>query len=267
MPNSTDSITSKPAFMATVVLTVMLGMQLVRSLLPYFQSLLIERLGWGTIQVGVFALVIFLFAFLAGPLNRFFGGGLMILVTGFTVGLSRLAAQLWTGDPIGQMIFTMAGAIAFLLFLPTVVGFAAGATSKSGAHLAVGMLTGLALDLALNGAFLTYDLYWQRGLWPTLIVVLLVLAQWGSVFSLLRQESTTKIADTQFSKALSWAVIGPFLFLQLLIFSNIAWATTSTGWPFPVAFFFHGRQVGPSWAPCPARPRGLAAWVADGAVG
>ena len=238
MANSTDSAISKPTTILTVVLTTMLGMQLLRGMLPYLQPLLGERLGWGTISIGLFALAIFLCAFLAWPLNRFFGSGLVILITGFAIGLSRLAAQLWTGDPIGQMIFTISGAIAFLIFLPTTVGVAVGSTSKTGAHLAIGILAGMALDLALNGAFFTYDLIWQSGLWPTLIVVLLVLAQWWSVFTLLRQESQTEAADTGFARALSWSIIGPFLFLELLIFSNLAWAATSTGWSFAAAFFW-----------------------------
>lgn len=238
MARSADSTGLKPATILTVVLTTLLGMQLIRSLLPFFQPLLGERLGWSTVNVGLFALIIFLCAFLAGPLNRFFGSGLIILVTGFTIGLSRLAAQLWTGDPIGKMIFSITGVIAFIIFLPTTVGLAAGSTSRKGATLAMGILSGLALDLALNGAFFTYDLVWQHGLWPTLIVLLLVLAQWWSVFRLLGQESQSEAKDTRFSQAFSWMTIGPFLFLQLLIFSNIAWATTSTGWSFTAAFFW-----------------------------
>ena len=238
MARSGSSENAQPAYLLSIILTTMLGIQLLRSLLPYFQSLLIERLAWGTIQVGLFALAVFLLAFLAGPLNRFFGGSLMVLITGFMIGLSRLAAQLWSGDPIGKMIFTLTGVVAFILFLPTAVGFVVGSKSKSGANLALGLLAGLALDLALNGLFYTYDLIWQRGLWPTVIVVLLVISQWWAVFSLLRQETQANTADTSFGQALSWSIIGPFLFLQLLVFSNIAWANTSTGWPFPAAFFW-----------------------------
>lgn len=238
MARSADSTDLRPATILTVVLTTLLGMQLIRSLLPFFQPLLGERLGWSTVNVGLFALLIFLCAFLAGPLDRFFGGGLMILVTGFAIGLSRLAAQLWTGDPIGKMIFSITGVIAFIIFLPTAVGLAARSTSKMGATLAIGILGGLALDLALNGAFYTYDLVWQHGLWSTLIVVLLVAAQWWSVFRLLGQELQSEVKDTKFSQALSWMTVGPFLFLQLLIFGNIAWATTSSGWSFSAAFFW-----------------------------
>ena len=233
-----NSSNNQLAAVLASILTTLLGVQLVRSLLPFFQSLLIERLGWDTIQVGILALAVFSCAFLAGPLNRFFSGGLIIIITSFVIGLSRLAAQLWTGDPIGKMIFTLTGSIALILFLPTAVGFAVGSTRKTGTTLALSLLTSLALDVALNGMFFTYDLIWQKGLWPTLIVLLLVFAQWWTIFNLIRQEPEGISADAQFSIALSWTIIGPFLFLQMLVFSNISWATTSTGWSFPAAFLW-----------------------------
>ena len=238
MSKSENSKNNQPAAVLAIILTTILGIQLTRSLLPYFQGLMIERLGWNTIQVGIFALAVFSCAFLASPLNRFFSSGLIIVITSFAIGLSRLAAQLWTGDPIGKMLFTLTGSIAFILFLPSAVGFAVGSTSKIGAMLALSLLAGLALDLALNGMFFTYDLIWQKGMWPTLIVLLLVFAQWWTIFNLIRQEPEGVSADAQFSKALSWTIIGPFLFLQMLVFSNIGWATTSTGWSFPIAFLW-----------------------------
>jgi endonuclease/exonuclease/phosphatase family metal-dependent hydrolase len=238
MARSEQQPASRPEFILAVVLTTILGMQFLRGLLPYPQSLLIERLHWGTINAGLFALVIFLCSFLAGPLNRFFGSGLIILVTGFSIGLSRLGAQLWAGDPIGKMIFTATGVIAFIIFMPTAVGVAVGTSRRAGTYLAYGILAGLALDLALNGAFYSYDLIWQRTMLALAIVVFLVLLQWWSLFRLLRLDSQAGSADTRFGRALSWAIIGPFLFLQLLIFSNIAWAATSTGWSLPAVFFW-----------------------------
>lgn len=235
---SSQSAVSQPVFGAAIILTTMLGMQLIRGLLPYLQPLLGERLGWGTINVGLFALAVFLCAFLAGPLNRFLGSGLLILICGFAIGLSRLAAQLWTGDPLLDMIYATTGVIAFILFLPTAVGLVTGSQNRGSLTLAIGILAGLAFDLALNGAFFSYDLFWQNGLWPTVIVVLLVLAQWWLLFRLLRLATGSEPADTRFSAALSWSLIGPFLFLQLLIFSNLGWATTSTGYSFTAAFFW-----------------------------
>ncbi len=216
----------------------MLGMQLLRSLLTYFRPLLGERLGWTTIYVGLFALLIFLSALLAGPLNRFFGGDLLILITGFVVGSSRLAAQFWTADPIGDLIYAIAGVCAFNIFLPTAVGITMNAGSQRSASLALVILTGIAFDLVLNGVFITYDLIWQTGIWPELIVLILIVVQWVSLFLLLRQEKGMVVADVRFAQAFTWSLIGPFLFLQLLIFTNIAWTTTTTSWSFPAAFFW-----------------------------
>ena len=39
-----------------------------------------------------------------------------------------------------------------------------------------------------------------------------------------------------FKQALPWASIGPFIFLQLLLFINIAQISASTGWTLPLAF-------------------------------
>ena len=237
MKQPVKSQEAQRAYVMMVVLTTLLGMQLLRSLLPYLRPLLGERLGWSTINSALFALALFALAFLAGPLNRWLGSGLMILITGFVIGLSRIAAQLWSGDPIVKLIFTMTGVIAFLLFLPTAAGVAAG-TSRKASTLALGMLAGLALDLALNGAFYSYDLIWQRGIWPTLIILFLVLGQWWTLFLLLRHSGEGSARDAPFARAIAWALIGPFLFLQLLQFANIGWATTSSGWPFLLALFW-----------------------------
>lgn len=199
----TTSAISKPGFSAAIILTTILGVQLIRGLLPYLQPLLGERLGWGTVNVGLFALAVFLCAFLAGPLNRFLGSGLLILICGLVIGLSRLAAQFWTGEPILDMIYATTGVIAFVLFLPTAVGLVIGSQSRESPVLAVAILAGLALDLALNGVFFSYDLFWQSGLWPTVIITLLVLSQWWVLYRLLRQAAGSKPADARFSAAIS----------------------------------------------------------------
>ncbi len=99
-----------------------------------------------------------------------------------------------------------------------------------------GLLTGIAADLAINGAFLSYDLSWQLGWLPAIVVVILVVCQFVLVGRLLNQDLPSDTADALFDIAITWLFIGPFLFLQLLIFSNIAWVTTSTGISFTGAF-------------------------------
>lgn len=238
MSTQTTDRTPKIAMQSAILLTSLLGLQLLRGLFPYFRPLLGERLGWSTINSGVFALIIFLFAFLAWPLNRFLGSGLVLVITGFALGLSRLAVQLWNGDPIGDLIYLTAGVIAFILFLPTAVGMAVRAGSKICSAVALSILAALAIDLAISGAYYSYDLIWQPGVVTSAIVVVLVLLQWYLLFRLLRQPAVSAAMDTRFLPALSWAAIGPFLFLQFLIFANTAWVASSTGWSFPTSLFW-----------------------------
>ncbi|MCZ7669646.1 MAG: hypothetical protein M5U34_21955 [Chloroflexi bacterium] len=50
------------------------------------------------------------------------------------------------------------------------------------------------------------------------------------------QETINK-TDTTLRLGLSWLAVGPFLFLELLIFSNLARLTVLTGWGQAAAFF------------------------------
>lgn len=221
---------------AFIAVTTVLGMQMLRALIPYFVFVLRDRLDWAATTAGLVAILIFLCAFLAGPLNRFLGSMPTFVISAIVLGFTRLALQLWNYDPLGDMILATTGAIAFLIFLPVALGLARRLEDQGPFHLGLGILAGLASDLAINGAFLSYDLSWQSGWLPALIVVLLVGAQWLLTGRLMREELSENTADAAFRQAISWIFLGPYLFLQLLIFANIAWATTTTGLSFPAAF-------------------------------
>ena len=81
-----------------------------------------------------------------------------------------------------------------------------------------------------------YDLAWQAGWFPLLFTLVLVIIQWWLVSRLLRAEIPEETADLQFGQALTWGFFGSFLFLEFLIFTNIAWAASSTGLSYPAAF-------------------------------
>ena len=219
-----------------VALTVLLGMQLIRSLIPYFTFLLRDRFGWSTLAAGLVAILIFLTAFLADPLTRFLGAVPAFFITTIAVGLTRLALQFWRYDPVGDFILASTGVIAFLLFLPITLGLSRRLGEGFGLNFGLGLLLGIASDLALNGAFLSYDLSWQSGYLPSIIIAGLVVAQFIIVGRSLNQDLPSDTADAIFNQAFTWIFIGPYIFLQLLIFSNIAWVTTSTGFSFTAAF-------------------------------
>jgi endonuclease/exonuclease/phosphatase family metal-dependent hydrolase len=236
MTNQTESYKRPFTNIALVALTTLLGLQLLRSLVPYFTFLLRDRFEWSTPAAGLVALLIFLTAFLADPLSRFLGAVPAFLITAIAVGFTRLALQFWRFDPVGDFLMAASGVIAFLLFLPLTLGLFRRLEENSNQNLGVALLLGFASDLALNGAFLSYDLSWQSGWLPTLLVALLVAVQFVFISRLLNQELPSETADALFNTAIAWLAIGPYIFLQLLIFSNIAWATTSTGLSFPGAF-------------------------------
>ncbi len=221
---------------AFFAVTTVLGMQMLRVLIPYFLFILRDRLGWEATMAGAVALLLFLSAFLAGPLNRFLGSVPTFVISAVILGFTRLALQFWNYDPLGDMILAVTGFFAFLIFLPVALGLARREGDQAAANLGLGLLAGLAIDLAINGAFLSYDMSWQKGWLPAIVVLLLVGVQWLLTGRLMRDEALDSTADAPFRQAITWIFLGPFLFLEMLIFANIAWATTSSGLSFPAAF-------------------------------
>jgi endonuclease/exonuclease/phosphatase family metal-dependent hydrolase len=102
----------------------------------------------------------------------------------------------------------------------------------------MGLLLGLVLDTAVHGITATYDISWHQNWGAALLVIFLVLCQWWLLGQLLAQPTDTRSSanDTQFPLAFVLLAIGPFIFLQLIVFQNIARLTTLTNWSQPLAF-------------------------------
>lgn len=220
-------------------ITVTFGMQIVRALPPYLQYLLGDRIGWNSIQMGVTALAIFAAAFLVGRLNRWWGLQTLLLITAGGTGLIRLAIQLWNGDPLVDMGLVFAGTILFLLFLAAWLALTGWQPDGAQAAYQFGLaiLLGLALDSALHGAFLTYDIIWQNGTIPFFLTVFLAMVQVSALVKLMASTPThlTPLED-RLGALWPWLAVGPFLFLQLLMFQSQARLTVLTGWSLPATF-------------------------------
>lgn len=246
----------------------MFGLHMVRALLPYLQYLLGDRLGLGSVQLGLVALILFASAFLAGWLNRQMGLRGMLLVTAGGVGLTRLLVQFWTGDPIVDMILVAVGTVLFILFLPAQLALTYwhGHQPESGRRFAQAILLGLMFDTGLHGVFLTYDFIWQAGTIPLGLAAGLVLLQWLALWLVRPVIPAHPIPiEASFRDTLPWLAIGPFFFLQLLVFQNQAQLTTLTGWSLPVVFgWIVLSQLLALWAAGLWHPRriGAAAWAA-----
>jgi len=219
-------------------LSLTFGLQILRTLWPYLRYLLYARLGLSPIQAGLVALVVFAIAFLTAWLHRWLGLRRLLLLSAGGLGLTRLAMQLWSGDPLADMVMAFLGTVCFFLFLPAYLAVAGGRQPDRVEALhrfAGGILLGLALDTALHGAFLTFDFIWQTGVLPWLLAVILVAAQGVALRTLLPGVSSTAGEGT-FLTALPWLAMGPFLFLQALVFQNLGRLAALTNWSLPVAF-------------------------------
>ena len=106
--------------------------------------------------------------------------------------------------------------------------------STTGAgHWRYGLLLGLALDTAMKGGLSTLDASWQAGAWIGLVGLGLPLV----LLALVQREASRAGAESpaipDVRAALPLLVIGPFLFLELLLFQNVAQQTALIDWPQP----------------------------------
>ena len=217
------------------VLTVLFGAQMLRLLLPRIVQYLWVQPGVSTIEIGLFAFGVFLAAFLAAPLHRLLRPRAMLTLTAGGLALVRLLEQLSTTSSLDLVLVTV-GTVLFLLFLPLYLGRIRGEGSQSTSRYAIAILLGLALDTALHGALGTYDLSWQPGIAPLLLVLLLVAAQLTLVARAVMDPGATVATEGGFLATLPLLSLLPFLFLQALIFQNVARAAAMTGWSQPMAF-------------------------------
>ena len=61
------------AELGLIALTVLFGIQTLRVFVPGLFWVLNSRMGWGAVEVGIVGFLVFLTAFLAGPLRRLAG--------------------------------------------------------------------------------------------------------------------------------------------------------------------------------------------------
>ncbi len=217
------------------VLTVLFGAQMLRLLLSRIVQYLWVQPGVTTIEIGLFAFGVFLTAFLAAPLYRLLRHRAMLALTAGGLALVRLLEQLSTTSSVDLILVTV-GTVLFLVFLPLYLAGIRGEGTQSTGRYAIAILLGLALDTALHGALATYDLSWQPGIAPLLLVLVLVVAQLTLVAQSVMRPRATVATERGFLATLPSLGLLPFLFLQALIFQNVARASATTGWAQPMAF-------------------------------
>ena len=94
-------------------------------------------------------------------------------------------------------------------------------------------LLGVAADTAVHVGARTLDLSWQPGIIPIAIVVLLA----GGLFAALRVRASETdpqaASDGSWGRGLALVALGPWLFLQLQAYQNVARVSALTGWETP----------------------------------
>jgi endonuclease/exonuclease/phosphatase family metal-dependent hydrolase len=222
--------------------TVLFGMQILRVLIPDISWILGGRFGLGPLQMGLIGIAIFLLGFLAGPLSWVIGNRHLVTFTVAVMGLVRLLMQVLWDLPFLNFILAILGVILFIIFLPAGFEEARRRGGTSISYYAVGLLGGLALDTAINGTFGTYDVIWQAALLPVLLTLLIFILQLvlliGTTPAMYHENPSAALADKPLSlpRSFTWLAIGPFLFLELVVFQNIPRLSTLTGWSLPIAF-------------------------------
>lgn len=224
---------------AVTGLTVLFGLQLLRvlfsSLVGYLRDAQnIEALNLAPVALGIFAV-----SFLAGPLRRVAGARLAIWITAGGVGAVRLIEQV-SSSPALDLVLSAAGVMLFLLFVPNVLGIARTTPSLSRGNdgtirLGFAFVLGVAADAAIQIAARTLDLSWQPGITPVAIIALLATALFVALHSSAAEIDPQAASDASWKRSLALIALGPWLFLQLLVYQNVARVSALTGWTVPAA--------------------------------
>jgi endonuclease/exonuclease/phosphatase family metal-dependent hydrolase len=230
-----DEITNQQRFwyLGLTGLTVVFGLPFIRVLLPTLVYYLRDALGYSSLSLAPIALGLFGLAFLAGPLQHYLGIRWTLVLTAGGLALLRLLQQL-SNSPALNLYLSGAGVALFLMLIPLLAGIARARGKGAVVWLGSGLLLGVAADTAVHVAARTYDLAWQQGLVPLLAVLLLALL----LLLLLRQVLTILpdgVRDGRFAHVWPLLIIGPWLFLQLVYFQNVARLAAGTGWSLPLA--------------------------------
>lgn len=214
---------------AFAALTFATGAQLLRLLAAHLVFTLRYAAGLSITEIGLAAAAVAVAsALLCATLLLLAGARRTLLLLVAVMAAARLAEQL-TISPTADLALTAIGVAAFLP-IPA-LALAGGGAASAGAQWRLGLLLGVALDAAVNGAFGTLDPSWQTAWLPTAVgaalpLALLVLAA--------RAALERGAPDAAESGGVLLAVgVGPLLALELLFFKNVALLTAMTGWAQP----------------------------------
>jgi len=200
------------------ILVVTMGMQLLRLFIGNLTWYLRDTEGLSAVSLAPYAFGTFLLAFLAPLLWRVVGPRLALWISAGGVAILRLVEQVVT-DPSLDLWISMAGIAAFLLYVPTFMGYLRATMDSAAPRWAYGLALGLTFDTALRGAFGTVDLTWISGAFPLVVTALISGLTLWAIWKEPAPEADVE-SETTWSGALPLVAIGAFLLLEVLIFQS-----------------------------------------------
>lgn len=213
-------------------LTAMFGLQLLRVLFVSFVGYLRDSVGMSSLSLAPVAIGVFALCLLAGPLNRLLGTRTAFWLAAGGVAIVRLLEQV-SQSPALDLYLSAAGTVLFLMYIPIAVGISRAQAGDAPAQLGLGFLLGVSLDSSIQVGASTLDLSWQPGAVALLIVATLALAQLWALRS--QAAGVKETRDGSWLSSLALLAIGPWLFLQMLIFQNTALFASLSGMQIPAA--------------------------------
>ncbi len=230
-PSATNEGTQQRLWTLTA-LCVVLGMQVYRVLLPGFRFYLQDSVGFSSLSLAPIALAVFSLGLAAYPLHRWLGSRRTLALAAIGLAVLRLALQI-SRDPAVNLIFSALGVTLFVVYLIEAACLAQ--RGRGAESLVLGLLLGVSADTALLTAAGTLDLVWRSGALAWVGVAALVLATL-LLASLAVQSRTVRTIPGRAPPG-SWRLlfIGPWFFLQMLMFQNVARLAAISGWDLPWA--------------------------------
>lgn len=216
------------------IVTVMFGFQLLRVLLPSFVGYLRDSVGVGSLDLAPIALGIFALSFLAAFIARLVGVRRAYALSVGGVALIRIAEQL-SSSPQSDLYLAAVGTALFLIFIPISVNLARGSSIFRLQEFAISFLLGLSLDSAIHIGARTVDLTWLPGILPATIIVSFAGISLYTLPAALSSLSNDTPPETTWKRSFSLLAFGPWMFLQVLVFQNVARIASLTGWETPLA--------------------------------
>ncbi len=226
-------------------ITVLFGLQTLRIFVPTIVYVYGDSMGASTIQLGIYAAIVFLVSFLFASISRVIGIKLTLVTTIGGVGLIRLLEQIFS-SPFMDLCLSTLGTVFFILFFPSYLSYIWNMNKKpikTGNYI-IGILFGFALDTSLLGAYKTYDINWHPNIISFFIIFILAIAQFFLLFKWIKTtelfNKTKKILRNEPNFLFSIPIMawGSFLFLQALFFQNIGYETVNSGLSQPIVLTF-----------------------------